>query len=716
MVFEKIREKFKDEVTKTGNYKIPNDLPLIPVKDTIVFPYTVTPLTIQEDRSIAAVDSSMASDRLIVTAGIKNLEREEVSIQDLYEIGTVAVIHKMLRIPEKSMILILQGIAKVKIKEFTSIEPFLKARIEVISEREEKTERVEALMRNALAQTQKLISLAPYIPDEIQVAALNIDKPNHLAYFLTTILKMKIPELQELLELEDPEEKLKRVLTKLDRELELLELGGKIQSQVQSEIAKSQKEYYLREQLKAIQQELGETDERVQEANELREKVRQANLPEEVAKEAEKEIKRLERLPPQAAEYTVIRTYLDWIIELPWNRGTEDNLNTERARQILDEDHYDLEEVKERMIEFLAVRHLKKEKKGPILCFVGPPGVGKTSLGQSIARALGRKFIRMSLGGIRDEAEIRGHRRTYVGALPGRILQSMRRIGSNNPVFMLDEVDKIGADFRGDPAAALLEVLDPEQNNAFRDHYIELPFDLSNVMFITTANIIQTIHPALRDRMEVLRLAGYTEEEKLGIAERYLIPRQLKEHGLDRERINFTPEAIRKIISGYTKEAGVRNLEREIARVCRKVAKKVVDGKAEKFTITERNLPQFLGPEKEFPEVARRTSIPGVATGLAWTEAGGDILFIEATKMPGRKTLTLTGQLGEVMQESAKAALSYIRSKAKDIGIDSKFFDKYDLHLHVPAGAIPKVVTSQKESSSPPSLLVELRRRASLPS
>src|SRR4030066_1875095 len=596
----------------------------------------------------------------------------------------------MLRMPEKGMALIVQGLAKIAIKGFISEEPFLNASVGVIIEEPVKNTRIEALMRTAIAQTQKMISLAPYLPEELQVTAINLDDPVKLAYLIATIIRMPLHERQELLELDSVEEKLNRIVTVLTREVELLVLGGKIKSQVKSEMSKAQREYYLREQLKAIKQELGETDERVQETNEIRGRLGEAKLPEEVMKEAERELGRLDKLPTASPEYNVIRTYLDWIMDLPWSKSTEDNLDLERAEKILNDDHYDLEKVKERIVEYLAVRKLKKDTKGPILCFVGPPGVGKTSLGQSIARALGRKFIRMSVGGMRDEAEIRGHRRTYIGALPGRILQSIRRTGSNNPLFMIDEIDKVGMDFRGDPSSALLEVLDPEQNFSFRDHYLDLPFDLSTVMFITTANVIQTIQPALRDRMETLTLAGYTEEEKLGLAVNYLIPKELKEHGLTSENIEFTKEAVLKIISGYTREAGVRNLEREIATVCRKVAKDVAAGKGEKIIVKVEDLHGYLGPEKIYPEVAKRTAIPGVATGLAWTETGGDILFIEATQMPGNKGFTMTGQLGDVMQESAKAALSYVRSKTKELGIPEDFFKKHDIHLHVPSGAIPK--------------------------
>jgi len=670
--------------------EIPDTLPVIPLRDIVVYPFTVIPLYVVEERSIKAVEHAMASHRMVATVAIKNKNVEKVTPQDLYSIGTASLIHKMLRMPDRGMALVVQGVAKIGIRGYIAEYPFLSAAVQVIPEEFERTTRIEALMRTAIAQTQRMISLAPYIPEEVQIAAMNLDDPLKLAYLLATIVRIKLEERQEILELDNVEEKLNKVIGILTREIEILELGSKIQTQAQSEMSKAQREYFLREQLKAIKQELGELDERVQEANELRKRLQEANLPEEVMKEAEREVSRLEKLPPASPEYNVIRTYLDWIIELPWNKSTEDNLDLERARRILDEDHYDLEKIKERILEYLAVRKIKKDMKGPILCFVGPPGVGKTSLGQSIARALGRKFIRMSVGGMRDEAEIRGHRRTYIGAMPGRIIQSLRRAGSNNPLFMIDEIDKIGADFRGDPASALLEVLDPEQNSTFRDHYLDLPFDLSKVMFITTANVLHTIHPALRDRMEILTLSGYTEEEKLGIAMRHLIPRQLKEHGLTSDNLEFTEEAVKKIISSYTREAGVRNLEREIATICRKVAKQVAEGHTEKVIIRPEDLHTYLGPEKVFPEVAKRTAVPGVATGLAWTETGGEILFIEATKMPGGKGFTLTGQLGDVMQESAKAALSYVRSRAKDYGIEEDFFQKYDIHVHVPAGAIPK--------------------------
>ncbi|MBW2039010.1 MAG: endopeptidase La [Deltaproteobacteria bacterium] len=665
--------------------KIPPELPLLLMEDMVIYPYTLVPLIIKDPSLIAAVDDALSHERIVGAFMLKDKEKG-----GFYQSGSAMLIHRMLKFPDGSMRMLVQGLAKIAIEKMTQDDPFHKAQIRVLEERGEKDERVEALMRTVLGQYQKMINLVPYIPDELQAVAMNIEDPLRLVYFIATLIKMNPEDKQEILDLNSAEAKLKRVSSILQREVELLELGTKIQDEVQDKMTQTQREYFLREQLKAIKKELGEEDEVQIEVKELREKMEVADLPDYVMKEAERELSRLEKVPTASPEYGVIRTYLGWLIELPWNRETKDNMDLDRAKRILDEDHYDLKEVKERILEYLAVRKLREEMKGPILCFVGPPGVGKTSLGQSIARALERTFVRLSLGGMRDEAEIRGHRRTYIGALPGSIIQSIRRADSKNPVFMLDEIDKVGADFRGDPSSALLEVLDPEQNVAFRDHYIDLPFDLSKVFFITTANILETIHPALRDRMETLVLPGYTEHEKLGIAKKYLIPKQMGEHGLEATDVIFTDEGIKKIISSYTKEAGVRNLEREVARVCRKVAFKKGQGEEIGDTITPKNLREYLGPERYFPEVAMRTSRPGVATGLAWTEAGGDILFVEATKMPGKKGFSLTGQLGEVMQESAKAALSYVRTKAKELGIEKDFFEKFDLHVHVPAGAIPK--------------------------
>ncbi|RJP68545.1 MAG: endopeptidase La [Candidatus Abyssobacteria bacterium SURF_17] len=669
--------------------RIPEIIGVLPLKNTVMYPFTVIPLSIGEQSSIALIDEAVSSTKLIACVAMKDPTQTRKA-ENLYQYGTVANILRMMKLPDGTIALLTQGVSKIRVEEYIVFEPYIKARIQTIEESDELSTRGEALFRNVLTQCQKIISLTPYLPDELQATLINIESALRLVYLVCSVLKLTVEEKQQILEIPAVEEKLEKISQLLSREIEILELGGKIKSQVETEMSKTQREYFLREQLKAIQQELGEGDERQVEIKEIREKLDAKKLSEEVRKEADRELERLGKLPPASAEYHVIRTYLDWIIDLPWGEYTEDHLDLEHAQKVLDEDHYDLKEVKERIVEYLAVRKRKPDMKGPILCFVGPPGTGKTSLGQSIARALGRKFVRMSLGGVRDEAEIRGHRRTYIGALPGRIIQSIRRAGSANPVFMMDEVDKVGADFRGDPSSALLEVLDPEQNSSFRDHYLDLPFDLSQVMFITTANILQTIHPALQDRMEILRLAGYTEDEKLWIAKKYLLPRQLSENGLESQHVDFEDVAIRKIINSYTREAGVRNLERTIARVCRKVALEISTGKKEQERITEDNLGVYLGPEKHFPEVALRTSSPGVATGLAWTETGGDVLFIEALAMPGGKNLTLTGQLGDVMQESAKAALSFVRSRTKELGIPDDFFANQDIHVHVPAGAIPK--------------------------
>ena len=665
--------------------KIPAELPLLLIEDMVIYPHTLVPLAVKDPRIIAAVDDALSRERI---AGAVMLKDQAEGT--FHQTGSAILIHRMLKFPDGTMRLITQGLAKIGITKVVQDKPFPKAEVQVIEERAEKNERVEALMRAVMGQYQKMISLVPYIPDELQAAGLNIEDPLRLVYFISTLIKMKPEDKQEILDLASAEEKLKKISAILQREVELLELGTKIQSEVQDKMTKGQREYFLREQLKAIRKELGEEDEVQVEVKELREKMEAANLPDYVLKEAQRELGRLEKVPTASPEYGVIRTYLEWVLELPWSRETTDNMDLARARQVLDTDHYDLKEVKERILEYLAVRKLKRDMKGPILCFVGPPGVGKTSLGHSIATALERKFVRMSLGGMHDEAEIRGHRRTYIGAMPGSIIQSIRRAESRNPIVMLDEIDKVGSDFRGDPSSALLEVLDPEQNATFRDHYLDLPFDLSNVFFITTANVLETIHPALRDRMEILMLPGYTEHEKSAIAQRYLIPKQMERHGLAAADVQFDEAGIRKIIASHTREAGVRNLERQIARICRKVAFKKSEGGTTGDTITPNSLHDYLGPERYFPEVAMRTARPGVATGLAWTEAGGDILFVEATKMPGRKELALTGQLGGVMQESAKAALSYVRTKAEELGIEKGFFEKYDLHVHVPAGAIPK--------------------------
>ncbi len=670
--------------------EIPSTLPIFPLKGSVLFPFTIFPVGTDEPKAIQAIEEAARSDKILGAFALKD-EEAQVSAENLYSIGTAAIIVRMLKIPEHGINLIVHGIVKIRLKDFLTDQPGLRAAVEVIEEvAEGDAMRLEALQRNIISELHRMVSLVPYLGEELHVVASNIEDPIQLAYLAATVIKMPTAEKQKILETDSAEEKLNLVLGVLSRELEVLELGKKIQTQTQSEMTKAQREYYLRQQLKAIQEELGEVDERQQEVNELRKQITAANLPDFVLKEANAQLSRLEKIPPGVAEYHVIRTYLDWLIQVPWQKSTEDNLDLTRAKRVLDDDHYDLNEVKERILDYLAVRKLKQDMKGPILCFIGPPGVGKTSLGQSIARALGRKFIRMSLGGMRDEAEIRGHRRTYVGALPGRIIQALCRAESNNPVFMLDEIDKVGADFRGDPSSALLEVLDPEQNFSFRDHYLDLDFDLSKVMFITTGNFTHTIQPALQDRMEIINLSGYTEEEKVRIAQDHLIPKVFEEHGISKKNLEFAPEALHKLINSYTREAGVRQLERELAKVCRKVAREVAMGGEKSVKVTAENLAKFSGVERFFPEAARRTSRPGVATGLAWTQAGGEIIFVEAVRMPGKGSLTTTGHLGEVMQESAKAALSLVRISARDLNIDPAFFGKSDLHLHVPAGAIPK--------------------------
>jgi len=669
---------------------IPKYLPILPLRGTVLFPELVLPIMVGRKKSVKLIDDAMEGEKLIGVLTQHNSEIEDPAPDELYSMGVAAQLVRVVRELDGTQRVIVQGLERIRVKRFLQSDPYYVAEVEVLPVEEVYDVEVEALTRNLKALFQKAVELASYLSNELKNMVMNVKDPSVLADLIAANLNIKVQEKQEVLELLDLKARLDKVHFILTREVQILELGNKIQSQVKEDIDKAQREYYLREQLKAIKRELGEADDHTAEIKELREKIEKAQMPEEAKKAAEKELDRLSKMPPASAEYTVARTYLDWLVELPWAKGTEDNLDIANARRILDEDHYDLEKVKKRILEYLAVRKLKKDMKGPILCFVGPPGVGKTSLGRSIARAMGRKFIRISLGGIRDEAEIRGHRRTYVGALPGRIIQGIKRAGTNNPVFMLDEVDKIGTDFRGDPASALLEVLDPEQNHAFSDHYIDVPFDLSKVMFITTANILDTIPPALKDRMEVLELPGYSDDEKLMIAKQHLIPKQLEEHGLTPENLQFEDEAILGIIHSYTREAGVRNLEREIAAICRAVAKDVAEGKNDKVVVKKETLHKFLGPEKFYPEVAERIFTPGIATGLAWTPTGGDIIFIEATKMKGEKGLTLTGQLGDVMKESAQAALSYVRSKAKELGIDEDFYSKTDIHIHVPAGAIPK--------------------------
>ena len=689
-------EKKKEE----NNPNIPSELPVLPLRGTVVYPLTMVPLNVGQPRSIKLVDEAATSpSRMIALITIKNDQVEEPGPDDVYRVGTVAFIHRLLRAPDGTVRLIVQGLERVRLEEFTATEPYLRARLQVLTDILEKNLQEEALVRNTIELFRRLVSLAPYLPEELLVAAMNAEDARQLAYIIAMSIRMELQDAQALLELDSVADKLTKLDALISKELEVLELGKKIQSQAQSELEKTQREYILREQLKQIKKELGEEDEQAVEIKEYEKKIAEAQMTPEAEKEAKRELGRMRTMPPAAAEYHVIKTYLDWLVDLPWAKTTEDNLDITRARQILDEDHYDLKDVKERILEYLAVRKLRLERggdeeaktyKGSILCFAGPPGVGKTSLGQSIARALGRKFIRMSLGGMHDEAEIRGHRRTYIGALPGRIIQSLKRAESRNPVMMLDEVDKIGADFRGDPSSALLEVLDPAQNKTFRDHYLDVDFDLSQVIFICTANQLEPIQPALRDRMEILTLSGYTEDEKLHIAKGYLVPRQIKENGLAPEEITFEDEAIRHIARDYTREAGVRNLEREIGRVCRKVATHIAEGKPTPVVINSAKVSELLGKPKFYAEVAERTSIPGVSTGLVWTPVGGDIVFIEATRMPGSKGFIVTGQLGDVMKESAQAALSYVRSKAKELGIEPKSFEQSDIHLHVPEGATPK--------------------------
>ncbi len=671
---------------------IPSSLPILPVRDVVIFPYMILPLFVGRDISIKAIERSIGENKLIMLVSQKDVNVESPSIKDLYRVGTVGTILRMLKLPDGRLKILVQGLAKARIIDFAQTEPYYVGKIEKIVDQQqsELTLEVEALMRNVKELVDKSLALGKSFLPDIIVLIENIEEPGRLADLVASNLGLKAEQAQELLELTDPVLRLKKISEILSREVELLLVQQKIQSDVKGEIDKTQREYFLREQLKAIQKELGEIDEKTEEILELRKKVKDAGMPEKVEKEAIKQINRLEKMHPDSAEAGTIRTYIDWLVELPWSESTKDNLDLKKAKQVLDEDHYDLEQIKERILEYLGVRKLKEKMKGPILCFVGPPGVGKTSLGKSIARALGREFYRMSLGGMRDEAEIRGHRRTYVGAMPGRIIQGIKTAGKNNPVFMLDEVDKIGMDFRGDPASALLEVLDPEQNFAFADHYLGVPFDLSNVMFITTANLIDPIPSPLRDRMEILSLTGYTAEEKIGIAKNYLIPKQLKEHGITDKNIKINDSALMQVITHYTREAGVRNLERQIANLCRKVARKIAEGKIRKYVISPKNLSKYLGVPKFLPEEEIKKDEVGVATGLAWTETGGDIIYIEATIMKGKGTLTLTGQLGDVMKESAHAALSYIRSKARSLGISNSMFSNNDIHIHVPAGAIPK--------------------------
>lgn len=665
-------------------------LPLLPLRGILVFPYMVIHLDVGREKSVVAVEESMIHDRIIFLATQKEAQTDDPGQNDIFDIGTVAEVKQLLKLPGGTIRVLVEGLARARVRNFITNEPYFQVEVEQYFESFQKNNEIEALMRSLVYQFEQYVKLSKRIPPEAVVSVVNLDEPGRLADIVASHLTLRIEDKQSILESVDIAERLEKLCTIVAKELEIVELERKISVRVRKQMEKTQKEYYLREQLKAIQRELGEKDERAAEGEELREKIAQAKMPKEVEEKAIKEVERLEKMPPMAAEATVVRNYLDYLLSLPWNKSTRDRLDIKAAEVILDEDHYGLKTVKDRILEYLAIRKLAKKMKGPIICFVGPPGVGKTSLGRSIARALERKFVRMSLGGVRDEAEIRGHRRTYVGSMPGRIIQGMRQAGSKNPVFLLDEIDKMSMDFRGDPSAALLEVLDMEQNNTFSDHYIEAPFDLSNVMFITTANVQQNIPRPLLDRMEVIYLSGYTEEEKVQIAERHLFPKQVKEHGLSKEMLKISENSLRRIVREYTRESGVRNLERQIASICRKTARQIVADKSKKVLITAQNLDQYLGTPRFRYGVAETDDQIGVATGLAWTEVGGDTLAIEIGVYKGNGRLTLTGKLGDVMKESAQAGYSYIRSRANELGIAEDFYDKQDVHIHVPEGAIPK--------------------------
>ena len=679
-------------VQKEEDLVVPDTLPLLPIRDIVIFPFMIVPLFVGREKSISAVDAALTKDRLIFMTTQKDISDEEPPPKGLYQTGTVGIVMRMLKLSDGRVKILVQGLTRAIVKEYVQEKPAYIVSIEKVKEItvSQPPLEVEAMIRNVKEQLEKLASLGKVISPEIMMIIEGMNEPGRLADIVAANLGLKIADAQNALEIFDPIKRLERVNEYLVKELQVATMQAKIQSQAKEEMDKSQREYFLREQMRAIRSELGEMEEMTEEIDEIRKKVKKAKMPSDVEKEALKQTDRLESMHPDAAESALIRTYLDWLVELPWSKSTKDTLDIKKAKKVLDEDHYNLEKVKERILEYLAVRKLHQKSKGPILCFVGPPGVGKTSLGRSIARAMGRKFVRISLGGIKDEAEIRGHRRTYVGALPGRIIQGMKQAGTNNPVFMMDEIDKIGTDFRGDPSSALLEVLDPEQNYAFSDHYLNLPFDLSKVMFITTANLLDPVPEALKDRMEVLELAGYTEEEKLEIVKKFIIERQLVENGLNNKLLQISDEALKKIVSEYTKEAGLRNLEREIASVCRKVARKVAEGEKKPALVVPKTVEEYLGVPKFLSELEQEEDEVGVATGLAWTPVGGEILYVEATTMKGKGSLTLTGHLGDVMKESAHAALSYTRSRAKSLGLTEDFYKEIDIHIHVPAGAIPK--------------------------
>jgi ATP-dependent Lon protease len=690
---EVVEAPFDPEDAIRASEPLPDALPVLPLRETVTFPETLTPLAVGQERSIKLVNDVLGANRMLVMAAARDPENEEPGPDDLFDVGVAGVVARMLKVPDGTIRILVQGTQRVRLGPYVAEQPYLVARITELPDEVEENAELEALTRNVQRTFSEIIEQIPYLPEELQMAVANIDDPAALAHLIAGALRISTEEKQELLEEVEVAARLRRLSQILARELEVVQLGTQIQSQVQSEIDKGQREFFLRQQLKAIQDELGEGDEQQAEINELRQRIEEAELPEHAQKAAERELSRLEKLPPAAAEHGVIRTYLEWLVELPWAAETEDNLDIAHAREVLDADHYDLEKVKDRILEYLAVRKLNPDSPGPILCFVGPPGVGKTSLGRSIAKALGREFERISVGGVRDEAEIRGHRRTYIGAMPGTIVRALRDAGSRNPVFMIDEIDKMGADFRGDPASAMLEVLDPAQNDSFRDHYLDLEFDLSEVMFIATANVLDTVPVPLQDRMETIELAGYTVEEKRQIARRYLVPRQIEANGLKSSQIEFADPALTAIIEEYTREAGVRNLERQIGTICRKVAREVAEGKVDgKVKISAKRSRELLGRRRVFAEQRRRTKDPGVATGLAWTPTGGDVLFIEATGMPGSGKLTITGQLGDVMKESAQAALSYVRGHWRDLApeLGEEWFAEHDIHIHVPAGAVPK--------------------------
>jgi ATP-dependent Lon protease len=671
---------------------VPSEIGVLPLRNSVLFPHAIMPISVGRRKTLNLLDDVVRDSKLIAVVSQKNPADDDPDPSDMYRVGCIARILKVVKLSGNNVNLIIQGMARIRVDRFVASEPFIKAAVTELEEVVESGVELEALVRSLINQFQQLVQSSQNISSDLgeMVLSAGAGEPGRLSDLAASVLNISAEEKIGLLERNNVKDRTQKLVEIVTRELELQAISSRIQSQVADEVGKTQRQYYLREQMKAIQKELGEDDERQAEIDDLKKKIEEAGMPEEPRKAAEKELDRLSKMPPQAAEYTVARTYLDWLVTLPWSKETEDKLDVPAAKVVLDEDHFDLDKVKERILEYLAVRSLKKDLKGPILCFSGPPGVGKTSLGRSIARAMGREFVRISLGGVRDEAEIRGHRRTYIGSLPGRIIQGIKRAGTRNPVFMLDEIDKVGTDFRGDPSSALLEVLDPEQNYSFSDHYLEVPFDLSKVFFICTANVLDTIPPALKDRMEILRLPGYTEEEKIEIARHHLAPRQKEEHGLTDDNIDFEDEAVRKVITSYTREAGVRNLERELANICRKVARGIVEGNSEKVAVDEERVGEYLGPVRFFREISERTDRSGVTIGLAWTQVGGEILFVESSMMHGKGKVTITGRLGDVMKESVLAALTWIRANAAALGLDKTLFEKSDFHVHLPAGAIPK--------------------------